>query len=116
MVCSGHDEYLYQVVTRNGCTLPSEALAIIRFHSFYPMHQGGAYRHLMNDKDLANLKWVKAFQKFDLYSKAHTKYDPKALKPVYQKMIEKYAPHRIASPRRLSLTPLRGGRTDMTCW
>jgi inositol oxygenase len=32
----GHDEYLYQVCVRNGCTLPKQALYMIRFHSFYP--------------------------------------------------------------------------------
>ena len=90
----GHDEFLYQVAVRNGTTLPAAALAIIRFHSFYPWHQKGAYAHLMNAQDHDNLKWVKAFQRFDLYSKAHTKYDPKALKPVYQKMIEKYFPNK----------------------
>jgi len=30
----GHDEYMYQVCTRNNSTLPKKALYIIRFHSF----------------------------------------------------------------------------------
>src|SRR5579862_6406371 len=36
----GHDEYLYHVVKDY---LPDEALAMIRFHSFYPWHKEGAY-------------------------------------------------------------------------
>jgi len=88
----GHDEFLYQTVVRNGTTLPAPALYIIRFHSFYPWHNRGAYKHLTNEEDEQNLKWVKAFQKFDLYSKAHVKYDPAKLRPVYQKLIEKYFP------------------------
>src|SRR6202035_5014036 len=36
----GHDEYLYHVVKDY---LPDEALYMIRYHSFYPWHQEGAY-------------------------------------------------------------------------
>jgi inositol oxygenase len=33
----GHDEYLYRVLNNHStCTLPDEALYIIRYHSFYP--------------------------------------------------------------------------------
>ncbi|CAA3012006.1 inositol oxygenase 2 [Olea europaea subsp. europaea] len=31
----GHDDYMYMVATENGTTLPSAALFIIRYHSFY---------------------------------------------------------------------------------
>ena len=58
----GHDEYLYSVLTGNNCKLPEAALFIIRFHSFYPWHTGGAYEHLCNDKDWEMLKWVKEFK------------------------------------------------------
>ncbi|KAJ8444064.1 hypothetical protein Cgig2_030921 [Carnegiea gigantea] len=33
----GHDDYMYLVATENGTTLPSAALFIIRYHSFYGM-------------------------------------------------------------------------------
>jgi len=89
----GHDEYMYQVALRNGTTLPIQALYILRYHSFYPWHSKGAYQHLTDEQDRENLKWVQAFQKFDLYSKAHTKYDSAVLKPIYQRMIEKYFPN-----------------------
>lgn len=39
----GHDEYLYWVLKKNGCTLPKEGMDVIRFHSFYPWHTSGAY-------------------------------------------------------------------------
>ncbi|KAL0315723.1 UNVERIFIED_CONTAM: Inositol oxygenase 1 [Sesamum radiatum] len=58
----GHDEYMYLVCKENGTTLPSAALFIIRFHSFYPMHKAGAYAHLMNEEDRKNLEWLKKFK------------------------------------------------------
>lgn len=69
MLSWGHDEYLYRVV-RDQSSLPDEALAMIRYHSFYPWHHEGAYRHLMCDKDHEMLKAVQAFNPYDLYSKS----------------------------------------------
>ena len=62
MMSFGHDEYLYQTAVRNGFKLPPAALYIIRFHSFYPWHTGGAYDHLCNDKDREMLTWVTEFK------------------------------------------------------
>lgn len=37
MMSWGHDEYLYRVLSNHPtCTLPEEALYIVRYHSFYP--------------------------------------------------------------------------------
>jgi len=47
----GHDEYLYQICKLNGATLPPQALSVIRYHSFYPLHTGGAYHYFMNEED-----------------------------------------------------------------
>lgn len=69
MLSWGHDEYLYHVV-KDQSTLPDEALAMIRYHSFYPWHKEGAYRELMSEKDHEMLKAVKAFNPYDLYSKS----------------------------------------------
>ena len=44
----GHDEYLYHVVKDH---LPEEGLAMIRYHSAYPVHRENAYMHLMNEAD-----------------------------------------------------------------
>ena len=62
MISYGHDEYLYQVLTRNNAQLPEEAMYCIRYHSFYPWHTGGAYDHLCDDKDRSMLKWIREFK------------------------------------------------------
>jgi inositol oxygenase len=92
MMSFGHDEYLYQVLVRNGATLPPAALSIIRFHSFYPWHTAKAYSHLCSEEDLNMLPWVLEFNKFDLYSKADVNPDVDALTPYYQTLIDKYCP------------------------
>jgi len=92
MMSWGHDEYLYQVCKLNGCTLPEEALKIFRYHSFYAWHTGNGYTHLMNDDDRKAIKWVKEFQKHDLYSKLPEKPDLDILLPYYQGLINKYFP------------------------
>merc|ERR1719456_1264886 len=86
----GHDEYMYWVLKKNGCTIPEEGLNMIRFHSFYPWHEKRAYAHLEAPEGLDTLKWVKEFNKFDLYSKADELPDCEALKPYYQSLLEKY--------------------------
>ena len=69
MLSWGHDEYLYHVV-KDQSVLPPEALAMIRYHSFYPWHREGAYRELMTEKDYAMLEAVRTFNPYDLYSKS----------------------------------------------
>jgi inositol oxygenase len=88
----GHDEYLYRVVRDY---LPDEALAIIRFHSFYSGHQNGAYDHLMNADDHALFRWVRAFQPFDLYSKSDTLVDVDEALPFYEDLLSRFFPDRI---------------------
>lgn len=61
MLSWGHDEYMYQVLKHNKSTLPEQALNIIRFHSFYPWHNGGDYEHLCSPKDEEIKKWVLTF-------------------------------------------------------
>jgi inositol oxygenase len=70
MLSWGHDEYLYHVV-KDQSTLPPEALAMIRYHSFYAWHSQGAYRQFMDGHDVAMLRAVQEFNPYDLYSKAH---------------------------------------------
>ncbi|GFY02283.1 inositol oxygenase [Trichonephila clavipes] len=88
----GHDEYMYRVLKHNKSKLPEEALYMIRFHSFYPWHLNGDYNHLASNKDNEMKKWVKEFNKFDLYSKSHKVPDIDALIPYYQSLIDKYIP------------------------
>lgn len=59
----GHDEYLYQVLKNHPtCTLPEEAMYMIRFHSFYPWHNGGDYWYLANDTDRKMFYWIREFK------------------------------------------------------
>ncbi|CAG2100799.1 unnamed protein product [Medioppia subpectinata] len=93
MMSWGHDEYMYRVLKNHkSCSLPEEALYMIRFHSFYPWHKGGDYYHLCSDKDLQMLDWIREFNKFDLYSKSPELPDIKTLIPYYQSLIDKYIP------------------------
>jgi inositol oxygenase len=88
----GHDEYLYHVVKPY---LPEPALYMIRYHSFYPWHTEGAYRHLTNEKDREMLRWVRAFNRYDLYSKAAARPDVAALRPYYRDLIAEFFPPAI---------------------
>ena len=88
----GHDEYLYHVVKDY---LPTEALYMIRYHSFYPWHREGAYDHLASNQDREMMKWVKEFNKYDLYSKVDVRPNVDALKPFYEQLIAEYFPAKI---------------------
>ncbi len=88
----GHDEYLYHVVKEY---LPEEALYMIRYHSFYAVHREGAYGHLMNDHDREMFRWVRAFNPYDLYSKAAERPDVAALKPFYEQLVAEFFPAKL---------------------
>ncbi|XP_054281063.1 inositol oxygenase-like [Macrosteles quadrilineatus] len=92
MMSWGHDEYLYRVLRHNNCKLPERALYMIRFHSFYPWHQGGDYDYLCSSKDLDMKEDVMLFNKYDLYTKSSKVPDIENLKPYYQSLIDKYIP------------------------
>lgn len=91
----GHDDYMYLVAKENGTTLPSAGLFLIRYHSFYPLHTCGAYKNLMNEEDVENLKWLQIFNKYDLYSKSKVPIDVEKVKPYYLSLIEKYFPAKL---------------------
>lgn len=96
----GHDEYMYRVVTsydspRATERMPAPGRAVIRYHSFYPWHQQGAYLHLANDHDAEMLPWVQEFQKFDLYPKHGEPVDVKKVKPYYEALVAKYFPDEL---------------------
>jgi len=91
----GHDEYMYQVLTNHGCKIPKEGLNMIRYHSFYPWHTSGAYRHLTTPEDEATLKWVQEFNLFDLYTKSDHVPDVDELKPYYQELVDFYCPGKL---------------------
>jgi len=85
----GHDEYLYHVVKDY---LPDEALAMVRYHSFYAEHRERAYDHLMNDHDQKMFHWVRKFNPYDLYSKSENRPDMPSLELFYRELIAEYFP------------------------
>ncbi|KAG5715189.1 Inositol oxygenase [Termitomyces sp. T112] len=91
MLSWGHDEYLFHVL-KDQSTLPEEALAMIRYHSFYPWHREGAYSHLTNEKDERILAAVRTFNPYDLYSKSDAPCDATKLRPYYEGLIAKFFP------------------------
>ena len=94
MLSWGHDEYMYHIAKQNS-TLPAEALSMIRYHSFYPWHQENAYQYLMDDHDKEMLRAVRAFNKYDLYSKGDEKYDIQEIKSYYLELIDEYFPKKV---------------------
>ncbi len=89
----GHDEYIYRV-TRD--YLPEPAQYMLRYHSFYPAHKHGAYRHLMTDKDEQMFEWVRKFNAYDLYSKGRERPKFKEIKPYYEDLVSEFFPDQIA--------------------
>ena len=85
----GHDEYLYHLLAPH---LPEPALYMIRYHSFYAWHREGQYGHLTDSRDRANLRWVQAFNPYDLYSKSPNPPMLAELKPYYEDLMAKYLP------------------------
>ncbi|OBA21358.1 DUF706-domain-containing protein [Metschnikowia bicuspidata var. bicuspidata NRRL YB-4993] len=94
MLSWGHDEYMYHIAKTNS-TLPPEALAMIRYHSFYPWHHENAYKYLMNDEDVQLLEAVRSFNKYDLYSKADDCYNVEDIKPYYKELIDEFFSERV---------------------
>ena len=94
----GHDEYMYQMLTANKCSLPAEALAMVRFHSAYPWHTAKEYKQFMNENDVIMMESVLEFNKYDLYTKKdddseHLTFEQvESLWPYYQAIIDKYLP------------------------
>ncbi|HQR34727.1 MAG TPA: inositol oxygenase family protein [Blastocatellia bacterium] len=88
----GHDEYLY-LVTKD--YLPKEAQWMIRYHSCYPVHREGAYQHLLNEQDEEVLKWVRAFNPYDLYSKCEVEPNHAELRPFYEDLVAEFFPAKI---------------------
>jgi inositol oxygenase len=85
----GHDEYLSHVVKDQ---IPEEGRYMIRYHSFYAAHREGRYTHLLTDRDREMFDWVRAFNRYDLYSKGDGKPDAAALRPYYEELVAEFFP------------------------
>jgi inositol oxygenase len=88
----GHDEYMYHVVRDY---LPAPALAMIRYHSCYPIHREKAYQHLLAPEDADSLNWVTQFNQYDLYTKRDQRMDVEGLRPFYEELISRYFPAKL---------------------
>jgi inositol oxygenase len=88
----GHDEYLYQVLRGR---IPEEAAFVIRFHSFYPLHQEGAYEWMLDEHDRELRRWLELFRRHDLYSKSTERPDLKALAKYYEELVARHLPERL---------------------
>jgi len=92
----GHDEYLYMVLKNHkDCKLPQAGLEMVRYHSMYPWHHGGEYRHLMCDKDHEMMKNILKFQPHDLYTKHGEQPNIPELNKYYGALIDKYIPGKL---------------------
>ena len=89
----GHDEYIYHV-TKNH--LPVEAQYMLRYHSFYPAHREGAYAQFFDDRDRENFRWVREFNRYDLYTKSDAPPDVEKLRPYYEELIAEFFPGELA--------------------
>jgi inositol oxygenase len=88
----GHDEYMFHVAKS---FMPAPALAMIRYHSCYPVHREQAYQHLLIKSDAELLKWVVEFNQYDLYTKRTERMDVAGLRPYYEQLIAKYFPPKL---------------------
>ncbi len=89
MLSWGHDEYMYHVTKDY---LPRPAQYIIRYHSFYACHRERDYEYLMNDEDREMFNWVRRFNPYDLYTKAHDRPDLNRLLPEYEQLVSNFFP------------------------
>jgi inositol oxygenase len=66
---------------------------MIRFHSFYPWHTGGAYMHFMQSGDEQLMQDILEFNKYDLYSKEDTDFVlTDEIRTYYAGLLDEYFP------------------------
>ena len=68
---------------------------MVRLHSCYPWHKGGAYRQFMKEGDEEIMDWVTTFNQFDLYTKSDERPVVEELWPYYQRLIDRYCPGKL---------------------
>jgi inositol oxygenase len=89
----GHDEYMYRMLKANQCSIPKQGLDMVRYHSAYPLHDKGGYKHLLQPEDSDRLVWINLFNKFDLYTKDgdnDIRSSVEEIWPYYQQLLEKF--------------------------
>ena len=92
----GHDEYMWRMLTANGCTIPKEGLDMIRYHSAYPMHDKGAYKELLRAEDEPRLEWIRCFNQ---YGRCHLSTPPPSPIQPYDDLLATRSPSFAPGPR-----------------
>jgi inositol oxygenase len=68
---------------------------MLRYHSCYPWFRDNEYGHLTNGQDREMLKWVRKFNRYDLYTKSAEAPDVEALRPFYEDLIAEFFPAKL---------------------
>lgn len=97
MVFTGHDEFMYMALRESKHRLPEWALYTIRFHSFYPWHDKGAYTKYASHKDWKYLPYLKEFNQCDLYTK-HSEPVTLEQRKVIDELVRRYLPDGLMFP------------------
>lgn len=63
---------------------------MVRYHSFYPWHNGGSYSQFEAPQDAQYKEWILDFNQYDLYTKSPKIYDLDDVKDYYLPIAEKY--------------------------
>ena len=63
---------------------------MLRYHSFYPWHKENEYLHLTNETDREMVKWVRAFNRYDLYSKGAPRPKVDEVMPYYEDLVKEF--------------------------
>ena len=81
------------MLVANNCTIPRAGLDMVRYHSAYPVHAEGAYKHLLKPEDEERIERVRLFNNFDLYTKDGSndlRTSIEELLPYYRGLLDKY--------------------------
>ncbi|CAE5957477.1 unnamed protein product [Arabidopsis arenosa] len=65
----GHDDYIYLVSSEGESNYITITRSVHHPIPFYALCKSEEYKHLMKNEDRENMKWLKVFNKCDLYSK-----------------------------------------------
>ena len=84
---------MWRMLVANNCTIPRAGLDMVRYHSAYPVHAKGAYKHLLKPEDEERIERVRLFNNFDLYTKDGSndlRTSIEELLPYYRGLLDKY--------------------------
>lgn len=86
-------EYLHLVLVLNRCTLPPQALFVLRYQKFFSLLRG-SYKELLNDDDRAHMPWLECFQELSSYKRSELpgRLEGQELTDYYDALIRKYIP------------------------